>query len=244
MTEEKAPLLDADGWLAAIDHSEEGEEILAPIPGMIPFMRGTVTIVGAETYVGKTALGLQCFRHVVDQGKSAAYCTLEMSPALVYKRFWPQFGSEEACREWIEENQPFISRSYLDYQEVEQIILEGFEFVVVDHIHELPFDGHEDLARKVRRIAALAPVTNTAILMLSQMKQPDPWERRAPQLYDYSWTKAIPEVASVAHALWLPDPDEHGEVEMLTLKNRYGGLVSPMDLRLDPETITFETRRG
>jgi hypothetical protein len=235
------PILDADGWLRVVDNTEEGEEIPAPL-GMIPFMRGTLTVLGAETFVGKTALGLQSYRWVVDQGRSAAYCTLEMSPALLFKRFWPQFGSEEACREWIRDNDAHVSHSYLDYQGVESIVRSGYEFVVIDHIHELPFDGHEDLARKVKRIASRAPETKTAILMLAQLKQRDPtFDPGPPSMYDFSWTKTIPEVASVAQCLWKPDPDAHGEVELITLKNRYGGfLPEPMNLKMNPATIEFE----
>lgn len=235
-----APLLDPDEWLAVVDNTEEGEEIAAPL-GMLSFMKGAVTTCGAETSVGKTALGLQCFRWVIDAGHTAAYCTLEMSPALLFRRFWPQFGSEEACREWIWKERAMVSHSYLDYEEVEAIIRSDFDFVVIDHIHELPFDGHEDLSRKVKRIASLAPETNTAILMLSQMKQPDMFDQRAPSLYDYSWTKAIPEVSAICQAIWRPDAEENA-VELLTLKNRFGMLASPINMELDRKTITFEKK--
>jgi hypothetical protein len=242
MTEEtEAPLLDGERWLEVIENTEMGEEILAPL-GLLPYTKGTVTTLGAETWVGKTVLGLQAFRFVAENGYRAAYCTLEMSPPLLFKRFWPQFGSEQAAKNWIQTYEAWVSHSYLDYTEVEKIIRSGFDFVVIDHIHELPFDGHEDLARKVRRIAALAPETNTAILMLSQMKQPDPMSvsPEPPTIYDFSWTKAIPEVSSVCQALWKPDLDTPEEVELVTLKNRYGAQQSPMQLRLNRETITFD----
>ena len=233
-----APLLGPQEWLKVIDTAEEGEQITAPL-GLTPFIKGAVTALGAETSVGKTAMGLQCFRWVIDNGHTGAYCTLEMSPALLFRRFWPQFGSEEECRDWISTTGAHVSHSYLDYQEVEAIIRSDFDFVVIDHIHEIPFDGHEELSRKVKRIASLAPETNTAILMLSQMKQPDPFEQRPPSLYDYSWTKAIPEVSSVCQAIWRPD-DDPNLVEVLTLKNRFGPLNSPLSLELDKKTITFQ----
>jgi hypothetical protein len=242
MTEEtEAPLLDGERWLEVIENTEMGEEILAPL-GLLPYIKGTLTTLGAETYVGKTVLGLQSFRHVVENGYRAAYCTLEMSPPLLFKRFWPQFGSELNAKQWITENEAWVSHSYLDYTEVEKIIRSGFDFVVIDHIHELPFDGHEDLARKVRRIAALAPETNTAILMLSQMRKPfgDDVSPQAPSIYDFSWTKAIPEVSSVCQALWRPDLDYPDQVELVTMKNRYGPLPDPLSLRLNKTTITFE----
>jgi hypothetical protein len=73
------------------------------------------------------------------------------------------------------------------------------------------------------------------------MKQPDPMSvsPEPPTIYDFSWTKAIPEVSSVCQALWKPDLDTPEEVELVTLKNRYGAQQSPMQLRLDRDTITF-----
>lgn len=237
-----APLLDSEGWLNYIDNAENMDEF-SPALGVTPFYRGAVTTLGAETRIGKTVWGLQTYHWVVDAGMRAAYCTLEMSPAQVFKRFWPQFGSPEACRQWIQDNDAHVSHSYLDYQEVERIIREGFDFVFVDHIHELPFEGHEDLGRKIHRIASLAPETGTTVVMLSQMKQRDPeFDSGPPGIYDYSWTKAIPEVSSVCQAIWKPDADLP-RYQLLTLKNRFGPENPPVKLQLNRETITFEEAR-
>jgi hypothetical protein len=237
-TEPTTPILTGPQWLDVVDNTEEGEEIPAPL-GLLPFIRGTVTTFGAETRVGKTVFGLQAWRWVVDQGYGAAYCTLEMSPSLLFKRFVKQFESEHECRDWIRNSPADISHSYLDYKEVEQIIRSGYDFVVLDHIHELPFDGQEDLSRQVKRIASLAPETDTAILMLSQMKQSDPdFDYGPPSIYDYSWTKAIPEVSSVCYAAWRPRP-EKTEIELLNLKNRFGFEQEKKVLSLDNNTVTF-----
>lgn len=239
---EDLPILSGEQWLESVDHEEAGETITPPIYGMLPFMRGTVTVLGAQTAIGKTAIGLQSFKWVTEQGFKCNYSTLEMSPPLLYKRFADQFDSEEEARDWIKYNRPSVSRSYLEMHELEAIIQSGFDFVVIDHIHELPFDGHEDLARKVKRLAALAPETNTAILMLSQMKQQDPtFGISEPTMYDYSWTKAIPEVAAVAYSLWKPDGTS--ALELRCLKNRFGALPAPIDLELDIKTVSFRRVR-
>lgn len=242
---EASSLLDGEGWLNYVDNSENIDEFPAPL-GATPFYRGAVTTLGAMTGVGKTVWGLQAWRWVVDSGVRACYMSLEMSPAQIFKkRFWQQFGSEAACREWIQDNDAHISHSYLDSHEVEKEIREGeWEMVFVDHIHELPFEGHEDFGRKIHRIASLAPETGTTIVLLSQMKQRDPdFDNSPPGKYDYSWTKAIPEVSAVCQALWLPDPDVPTHVELVTTKNRFGPLNPPVKLRLNRETITFESAR-
>jgi hypothetical protein len=172
-------------------------------------------------------------------GERTALVTLEMSPNQVFKRFYPQFGSPEACRDWITEHDATITHSYLDYQEVERVVRDGYDFVIVDHVHELPFEGHEDLSRKVHRLASLAPETSTTILMLAQLKVPNPdFEDPKPHRYSYAWSKAIPEVSSVCQAIWKPNPDMP-DYELLTLKNRFGPENGPVKMKLDRETITF-----
>ena len=235
--EASTPILNGEEWLHYIDNTESIDEIPAAL-GNTPFYKASLTTLGAPTSVGKTAWGLQTFRWLTEQGEDVNYCTLEMSPPQLFKRFSPQFGGMEECREWIKYYDAHITHSYLDYKEVEQVIREGYDFVIIDHIHELPFDGHEDLGRKVHRIASLAPETGTTIIMLSQMKQKDPEFYGPPDLYDYSWTKAIPEVSSVCQAIWKPDPEEQ-EYQLVTMKNRFAPLDPPLTMQLDKETVTF-----
>lgn len=237
-TEASVPLLDGSDWLKSIENPEQGMPIPTLFQPLIPpLVRGRCTVLGADTGEGKTAFGLQAFKHVVDCGHSAAYCTLEMTPPDLFARFQPQFPSEELCKEWIAEHPVYVSESYVDAHEVERIIRMGFDFVVLDHIHELPFEGHEDLGRKVRRLASLAPATNTALLMLSQVKRPE-FGPQVPTKHDFSWTKAIAEVASVAMALYKED-DHSNYIELHTVKNRFGPKKPPLGLELDSQTVTF-----
>ncbi len=238
--ENTLPLLTPEEWIVEANKPEQGEELPTILhPFIPPFVRGRATVLGADTEVGKTAFALQAYRNVIDGGHPAAYCTLEMTPADLFQRFQPQFDSAEHCKNWIIEKQAYISQPYIDVREIESIIKTGdFHFVVIDHIHELPFDGHEELARKVRRLASLAPAFNTSLLMLSQMKRPD-FDNGEPTKHDYSWTKAIAEVASVALALYRERADSE-EVLIYNLKNRFGAKLPFTTLRLNENTITFE----
>lgn len=237
-------VLDGDTWLNQIDSADQGSPLPTPFQGLIPnFVSGRAFVLGAETEVGKTCFGLQSFYHVVSAGHSAAYVTLEMTASDLFERFWQRFGSREACRSWIKEHDPYVSRSYLDSHEIEEIIQGGYDFVVIDHIHEIPFEGHEDLGRKVRRLFSLAPETNTSILALSQMKPRNPeFTSGPPTKRDYSWTKAISESASVLTALWRPDEDSPNDLELVTLKNRFGPKSPPLSLSLNDSTVTLSTR--
>lgn len=235
-TESPLPLLAPDEWIDAVENTDQGEPLPTPFSGWIPaYVKGRMTVVGADTEVGKTAWGLQSFRMVLDGGYTGAYITTEMTPADLFQRFHTQFDSEQECKDWIKEKAAIVSQPGVDAQEIVQILRQGFDFVVLDHIHDVPFDGHEDLGRKVKRIAALAPYTNTSILMLSQIKQPDPISPSPPSKHDFSWTKAIGEAAATAFILHKEDD----VIELHNVKNRFAGKSLPLSLRLDPKTVTF-----
>lgn len=236
------PLLTPKEWLKEVEDTSVGEPIPTILSPFIPsFTKGRTTVLGADTGVGKTVFGIQQFVHAVNLGIPSAYVTLEMTPGDLFVRMLPQFDNdEEKLKTWIVDNRAYVSKPYIDAHEIESIIKNGFDFVVVDHIHELPFDGHEELARKVKRLASLAPATNTALLLLSQMKRPDFFSGK-PTKHDYSWSKAIAEVASVAMALYQEEEDSD-EVLLMVLKNRFGGKYEDMELKLDPGTLTFVKR--
>lgn len=237
--DDSEPLLTPKEWLKEIEDTSVGEPIPTILDPFIPhFVKGRTTVLGADTEVGKTVFGIQQFVHAVNMGVPSAYVTLEMTPGDLFVRMLPQFDNDEdKLKDWIVDNRAYVSKPYIDAHEIEQIIKNGFDFVVVDHIHELPFDGHEDLARKVKRLASLAPATNTSLLLLSQMKRPD-FFAGMPTKHDFSWSKAIAEVASVALALYREE-DDGDEVLLLNLKNRFGAKFDPLKLRLDSSTVTF-----
>lgn len=241
------PLIPADEWIHQVENTDQGEILPTPFSwGMNPIpanRKGRMTAIGANTGYGKTAIGLQMFKWTLDgmEDGRGCYITTEMTPADIFERFQYQFDDEDQAKRWIKDKGAMISQPGVDAAEVVQIIREGgFDFVVLDHVHDLPFEGHEDLARKVRRIAAMAPYTNTGLLMLGQTKQPDPLSTRPPSRYDFSYTKAIGEVAALAFILH-KEQEEDEEIELHCVKNRFGAQSSPLTLRLNPRTVTFET---
>jgi hypothetical protein len=233
--DDELAILNADEWISELEDSTIGEPIPTILsPFIPPLVKGRTTTLGAETEVGKTAFGLDQWFHAVEMGTPSAYITLEMTPADLFERLSKRFESVEEAKDWIKRNKrlAYVSKPYIDVPEIERIIKSNFDFVILDHIHELPFENHEDLARKVKRIASLAPATNTSILMLSQMKQPDFLEG-LPTKYSYSWTKAIPEVSSVLLALYREDEDNPNDLLLLNLKNRFGPKYSPLRVRIN-----------
>ena len=245
-TEHTLPLIDGLTWIDQVENTDQGEPLPTPysniIGGIPPLVRGRMTVVGANTEVGKTVWGIQCFKYMLDMAPDlrACYITTEMTPADIFERLQYQFDSEEEAKSWIRSHDAVVSEPGVDANEVVNIIKHGgFDFVVVDHLHDLPFEGHEDLARKVKRIAAMAPFTNTCILALAQTKQPDPLARALPTKYDYSYSKAIAEAMALGFILW--KEDDHDETtELHCVKNRFGPKSDPLTLKLNPRTVCFD----
>lgn len=236
------PLLSPDAWIEQAEEDNSGENLLIPFGHLPPIQRGRVTLLGGATETGKTLLGLQWFKEVVDNGYKGFYGTLEMTPADLFRRFATQFDTDEECKSWIRENNAHASESYLNVSEVESIVREGeFDFVVVDHAHEFPYKDRLELAAQVMRVYRLAPATNTAILMMAQMRRPDPQFPRPPSKHDYLDWGGFEQMASVAVALYRED--EHAtDTEIYTLKNRFGPKPEPLPLRLNHRNVTFERR--
>src|SRR6476469_601882 len=116
------PLLGPEVWIAQAEDDNGGEELHKPFTVFPPITRGRVTLLGGATETGKTLLGLQWFKEVLDKEYTGAYITLEMTPADLFRRFAPQFPTDDVCKEWIREKNAFVSESYANISEVESIV--------------------------------------------------------------------------------------------------------------------------
>jgi hypothetical protein len=241
--ESQLPLLDPAEWISAVENTDQGEILPTPFYGgvnSIPaIVKGRTTSVGAITGMGKTAFGLQIFKTVLDGGYTGAYLTTEMTPADIFERFRHSFIDDEECKLWIKERKAIVSHPGITAEEVVHVMKAGFDLVVLDHVHDIPWDGREDLNRKVRRMSVHAPYTNTAFVMLGQTKQPDPVAPNPPSRYDFSETKVISEVSALSFILWAEDPHDD-VVELHCVKNRFGPTTPPLSLRINPHTVAFE----
>src|SRR6266496_832603 len=151
---EEIPLLSPDKWLESVDSHEAGQTLPNPFEGFLPsLVTGRATFLGGPTGGGKTALGLQIWRCVLDGGYRGAYLTLEMTPADLFERFARQFNSEEEARRWIKDHDAQVSESYMNPKEIEQVMKMGFDFVVLDHLHELPYLDRISFEQEISRIA-------------------------------------------------------------------------------------------
>jgi replicative DNA helicase len=233
-------LLDADQWIERLETS--GVEVALPSPpalaGMPPLVLGRATFLGGPPGGGKTTLALQYWRTSLEAGHPSAFITLEMTPTDLFRRFALQFDSEEECKDWLRTYEAKVGDVSLGSDEVEKVILDGeFDLVIVDHVHEFDFTDRRELERIITRIAKLAPRTNTALLILAQLKRPA-FDQDAPSKSDFRETGRIEQVASVLLQLWQDDELED-ETSLWCTKSRFTARPKPIDLHLCKETVTF-----
>lgn len=240
VADDSSVLLDGQGWLDNIESDESGEPLPNPFDGFLPAVtRGRATLLGGPPEGGKTALGLQYYRQWVDAGYQGVYITLEMTPADLFERLHPQFESEEVCKEWIKEHNAMVTHSYITVSEIESLISRGgFEFVILDHLHELPYQDRFQLEREVKRLLGMAPEHNVALLAMAQLRRPDPQFPKPPSKHDFKESGVFEQKAAVCLQIYQEDEGSR-ESQIWTTKNRFAPKHPPLDVILDEETVTF-----
>ena len=234
------PIIGPAEWFERYSKDESGEPIYHPFGGLIPsIVKGRATLLGGATASGKTALGLQWYREILDNERRGLYVTLEMTPEDLLRRFSSQFNSDDEMKEWLVEREAEVMIA-VSVGEIEKAAhFKDYDLIVVDHAHELEYRDRLELGEKVKRIYRIAPSTNTAILLMAQMRRPDPAYPRPPSKHDFLEWGGFEQMASVALALY--QPDEHSlDTEIYTLKNRFGPKPEELAVQLNPKTDCFE----
>lgn len=234
------PILSPEQWVEAAENVESGEPLPNPFDGFLPALtKGRATILGGPPGGGKTALALQYFRHVLDMGHSAIFVSLEMTPNDLFERFARQFDSEEDCKLWIRATGAQVTESYISAPEIEQIMKDGYELVVIDHLHELQYEDRMQLEREVKRLLAMAPAHNVALLALAQLRRPDPQFPREPSMHDFKESGVFEQKGAVLLSIYRED--EHSDyAQIWTVKNRFGAKHSPLDVKMDKSKVIFK----
>jgi replicative DNA helicase len=237
------PILSAEAWCEAAENDEAGEPLPNPFDGFLPALtRGRATILGGPPGGGKTALALQMFRHILDRGHSAIFVSLEMTPNDLFERFARQFESEEEAKLWIRTTGAEVTESYISAPEIEQIMKAGYDFVVIDHLHELQYEDRMQLEREVKRLLAMAPAHNVALLALAQLRRPDPQFPREPSMHDFKESGVFEQKGAVLLSIYRED--EHSDyAEIWTVKNRFGSKHPPLAVKLNKSKVVFERVR-
>jgi replicative DNA helicase len=164
-----------------------------------------------------------------------------MSPSDLFERYSKQFSSDEECAEWINEFDAEVTQMYIAPREIEAVLQRGYEFVIIDHLHELPYDDRFQLEREVKRLLSMAPAHNVALLALAQLRRPDPQFPREPSMHDWRESGVFEQKASVCLQFYREDESSE-EAQIWNTKNRFGQKYPPLDVYLDPQSVTF--RRG
>lgn len=233
------PLLTAQEWLDQVESGDSGEALPNLFDGFLPpLTKGRAMLLGGPPGGGKTALALQIWRHVIECGKNAIFVTLEMTPSDLFERYARQFDNEEQCKQWIRDNEAQVTESYISAPEIELIMKEGHDLVIIDHLHELQYEDRMGLEREVKRLLAMAPAHNVALLALAQLRRPDPQFPKEPSMHDFKESGVFEQKGAVLLSIYRED--EHSDyAQVWTVKNRFGAKHPPLDVKLDKTQVVF-----
>jgi replicative DNA helicase len=240
MPEAPIPILGPEQLEAEWTSTDSGEPLPNLFDGFLPALtKGRAMLLGGPPGGGKTALALQMYRHILEMGKTGVFVTLEMTPKDLLERFRRQFGSDEEMLTWIKENNAQITESYISAPEIEQIMKQGYDLVVLDHLHELQYEDRMGLEREVKRLLSMAPAHNVALLALAQLRRPDPQFPKEPSMHDFKESGVFEQKGAVLLSIYRED--EHSDyASVWTVKNRFGSKHPPLDVKLDKTKVVFE----
>lgn len=237
------PILTPEQWVEAAENTEAGEPLPNPFENFLPpLTRGRATILGGPPGGGKTALALQYFRHALDNDIPSIFVSLEMTPNDLFERFARQFEDEDECKNWIKVTGAQVTESYISAPEIEQIMKGEYGLVIIDHLHELQYEDRMQLEREVKRLLAMAPAHNVALLALAQLRRPDPQFPREPSMHDFKESGVFEQKGAVLLSIYRED--EHSDyAQIWTVKNRFGSKHMPLDVKLNKTKVIFERVR-
>lgn len=257
------PLRDSVWRWAQKTESPPEEEPGVPAPlGLPRFRPGRLYVLGGYASDGKSVLAAQCARTVAESGRRVGIVTLEMSEEDLTERMITSFG--------VPYRQVQTGRVEAEYRSAAVAAISGltaldihliddesadatdiwryqmlgrYDFLVIDHLHQIDWDERRVLERQVRTIWQVARRSHIPILLLSQLSRQRDFSR--PTLSSFRESGVIEQLAAVAMAIWL-ERDEKGNVlndaELILLKNRYGRRLTH-HLRLVPAEVRFEARQ-
>ena len=236
-------ILEGLEWWEDRETSDAGRKLANPpeLDGSIPALTvGRATLLGGPPNIGKTALALQWWRTLLEEGETGPFITLEMTPSDLLERFEKQFETPADCKEWLEKYKPKVTRSYIIPEQIERIITsEQYSFAIIDHLHELPYRDRFQLEAEVKKILNMATEHDIALLALAQLKRPEQFQTE-PRLHDWRESGVFEQKASVTLQLWKDPSDLHAEdVTLYNLKHRFEKKWEPVELCLDETAVIF-----
>lgn len=124
-----------------------------------------------------------------------------------------------------------------------------FDFVVVDILHNFPFDNEREIAASVARLKAAARLAKCCIVLVAHVNRSgvQGGMRRRPVRSDLRWSGEIENLAdAVCFVYRKQDPETYEPTELgaIYLDKCRGGKLGGQAVRFNPERLTFETYDG
>lgn len=222
-----------------------------------------ITLLGANTSVGKSALAIQISEHAARQGKSVLYVSLEMcAEEIIQMRMIPRYrarhpnASDDEIRRsirklpilWLDEKQ--CSKVTVDrIYGVARLVAarRGLDLIVVDHIgliHESIKNPYDRTTEVMRNLRPMPKVFNVPVLALCQLNRESRYKKEAgDESMERPTLDRLRDSGSLeqdAVNVWLfhREHKESESAELIIAKQRNGPIgIIKMQYNLDSQTL-------
>ncbi len=168
------------------------------------FLPGSITVLGAETSVGKTTLVANFAANIArDQNKRVVFFSLEsgltvtdLIASYVHKKDAAELTSHERVADRIDNLEIVAPLEQITLPDIERIIIEQTpDVVIIDHIHYLLHSTENvtnNVGDTVRKLQIIARKLNTHIIIVSHLRKPDNGkENEIPTIYKLKDSSAL-----------------------------------------------------
>lgn len=272
--------VEQDSWEAlsgALSKLVDGDEA-APLSTKIPKLdelldgglpRAGMTIVGARTSIGKTALAATVAMNLADTGHRVSFMSLEMTRARMALRF-AALASGEPVADWRKGEVP--QQAYADFTRVRPMCLDtrartlgsirsrafqhrrllgGLDLLVIDYLQLLDLQlqagekRYEGLGRMSMGLTQLAQDLNCAVVALSQLSR-EAMVRPEPEVSDLRESGNLEQDAEMVWLLYYPR-DKNGRPvagarPVLKVAKNRNGRCGKVPLEFDAGRMRFSGR--
>ncbi len=241
------------------------------------FRYGTVSLLGARPSMGKTTFAINCMVDAVTRGVKTLFISIEMNESeiaqkvishtagipinkIIQSSLMDRDDHEAMAQQRIDNAKRWgthlvVNDSASTPSEVLRTvnwgIVEGYQYIIIDHLHELSFDDRranisltEAMGNFVKKLRNVAKRDNVAILALCQLnREVEKRQAKIPMMSDLGETGALERTAYnilflYRDEVYNPGSDRAGECEVVIAKARSSG-TGILTLDFNGATNTF-----
>lgn len=245
-----------------------GLPLMAEQIGHLPLP--SMTILGADTNVGKSSIALEMLVHAAQRNVTGAYISREDPKVLIGRRFLSMLSGVSAKRirrrELEDADWSKLSHAATTLQHIAPKLLvsqrrggteldacaamtraaqRGAKLVVVDYVQAIELSGRvqdrrNEVAKVAARIGAHADRLGVALVLLSQLTIPPGGAGKEPEKHWLKETRDLANMTDVLLLAWREQEDEFAPIRLKVAKGKDGGLTKRWTMQRSQQTGRLE----